>query len=431
MKRTMLLINICACLLGYSQNTVNSSGIIFEEKSSWNEIVERARIEKKLIFISCYATWCMPCKKMKVEVYTDDSVGILVNQNYISIELQIDTSSVDNSHIKNWYGVAKKIRDAYNVSSVPTYIFLSANEVILHKDVGQKSRNNFLKLVNNALNPQVQFYTLLREYKVGRKDYTKMQYLAYMARSIGEESLAIEIAKDYIDNHLLNLKGDFSLNRKNIDFITSFLNGSQDKAFRFYFLNSKKIDSIINVKDRNYSQDIIDKVIFKEEINPYLNTVRNNKELDWKLFYRNIKKKYNNNYADRIVVKAKMDWYKNNSNWKMYVKYAIRYIQKYNLDTINWFYDVNLNHIAWDAIFLHSTKRSQIRKGLKWMKSVVERNENESAMLDTYANLLYKFGKKKEAIAIEEKAIQVDPKNATFLNVLQKMKLGVSTSPEQ
>jgi predicted Zn-dependent protease len=57
------------------------------------------------------------------------------------------------------------------------------------------------------------------------------------------------------------------------------------------------------------------------------------------------------------------------------------------------------------------------------------KNTTEPAYLDTYANLLYKAGKKNEAIAWQQKAVEASPENERpgYQSTLDKMKKGEKT----
>jgi tetratricopeptide (TPR) repeat protein len=56
--------------------------------------------------------------------------------------------------------------------------------------------------------------------------------------------------------------------------------------------------------------------------------------------------------------------------------------------------------------------------------------QNDFAAYDTYANLLYKIGRKNEAIDWEEKAVKLSNNDKTILDTLEKMKNNQKTWPE-
>ncbi len=73
-----------------SQNEIG--GIKFVNISNWNEVLLKAKNEGKYIFVDCFATWCGPCKEMDKNVYPMDKVGLLVNEKFISVRLQMDST---------------------------------------------------------------------------------------------------------------------------------------------------------------------------------------------------------------------------------------------------------------------------------------------------------------------------------------------------
>ena len=87
-----------------------------------------------------------------------------------------------------------------------------------------------------------------------------------------------------------------------------------------------------------------------------------------------------------------------------------------------------LNNIAWD-VFLTVSDINVLQDALRWSKRSLEIYPNNPEWTDTYANLFYKLGKKEEAIAKEEEAVQYAGKDQKkgFEETVTKMKSGVKT----
>jgi vacuolar-type H+-ATPase catalytic subunit A/Vma1 len=117
------------------------------------------------------------------------------------------------------------------------------------------------------------------------------------------------------------------------------------------------------------------------------------------------------------------------------IKYRIKYLDKYGLDTagIGW---VLINNFAWDYVFYHCSDKDTLNKVAGWMKQIIQIHPDDHVCVDTYANLLYKAGRKDEAIEWEEKAVSMEEEAAkkekrepdpVFQQTLDKMKNGIAT----
>lgn len=87
-----------------------------ESQIQWRENISETLSgqtpHEKPVLLRFYANWCMPCRVMDAKVWPDDSVEEFVNQNYIPLELNIDTPE------------AAALARKYGVRGVPTIITL-------------------------------------------------------------------------------------------------------------------------------------------------------------------------------------------------------------------------------------------------------------------------------------------------------------------
>jgi thiol:disulfide interchange protein len=119
---------------------IDRPGVLWTDNLNWQQVRKLAKKENKYIFVDCYATWCKPCKKMDKNVYTNDSVGALLNARFISVKVQMDSTKADNECTRKWYRRAKRMRIAYDVSTYPTFLFFAPNGKIVIKTFATNRR---------------------------------------------------------------------------------------------------------------------------------------------------------------------------------------------------------------------------------------------------------------------------------------------------
>ena len=72
---------------------------------------------------------------------------------------------------------------------------------------------------------------------------------------------------------------------------------------------------------------------------------------------------------------------------------------------------IDLNNSAWD-IFQYSSSTEDLEYALSLSERSMGSQKNNPTFMDTYANLLYKVGRKQEALQWEEKALQIEIEKA-------------------
>lgn len=410
---------------GYSQ------GVKFEKGLTWQQIKEKAKMERKYIFVDCFATWCGPCKQMDKEVYSSEKVGAFLNNKFISIKLQMDTTKQDNEEVKNWYPFAVSFSKQFKVTGFPTYLFFSPDGNIVNKQFGYYKVDDFITIAGNTLNPDKQYYTLLENYQKGRKNYAVMDTLALKAMYLGDIDIANTIARDYINNYLTTLPEKELYTKDNITFISNFIN-SKEKYFNLFHLHRDKIDEAMNQK--RYAQKVIDLSIYSDLVFPiFERSDIKNTQPDWDEISKIIKMNYTEDDAERNVLAAKLKWYPYKQNWPAYCETMIELVNKYKA-ILTW---EELNTYAWD-IFLYSNDQAQLNIALNWSTRSIELSLPADSvvtpyLMDTKANILYKLGKYNEAIEQEKKALVLatERKNDVYVkdfkNKLSKMQKGEPT----
>jgi hypothetical protein len=273
-------------------------------------------------------------------------------------------------------------------------------------------------MIKQAADPDNQYYTWLNNYEHGKRDYSVMKKLSMMARSLGDQPLASDVAEDYIDHYLVSVDTGKLYTKENLEFIASSTRSSKMKSFPLFYPDGEKVDSVMG--EKGFAQNVVDAVIYNELIFPAMAANKEGHDPDWNKIKRKIRNEYSPEYADRNIVWVQMRWY-NHKNWAKFIKYSIEKVDKYGVGA-GVAGDYTLNLIAW-KIFQYSNSNKQINTAIKWMEGVVERiGKDQPPVFDTYANLLYKIGRVNEAIDMEGKASMMAPGNKEFQKTLAKMK---------
>jgi len=430
LKKIIHLLTIVP-LLSHSQiaigsNQVEIKGIEFIKGISWQQVIEKAKSEGKSIFVDCYTTWCVPCKKMERDVFSDELVGDFFNKNFICYKLQIDSTKNDNDQIKATYRDAGFFKNKYDIYTFPTALFFSSDGKLLTKKEGLITSAEFLRFGKDVLDPNKNYYNLLNGYKQGRRDLNEMSILARSALMLQKDTVtAVEVAKEYLSR----LKPKEYLEKSNLEFMQIFTKTSKDVGFNIYYRYADTIGKIMEA--RFYAKSVVRSIIFTEMALPLVQQARKTgNEPNWLQISSRIKNKYNGFYADYVIAALKVDWYKMKKNWKEYSKAVINWVESYDLtsnEKSHWS-ALELNNSAWE-IFKYSDDKNDLRKAIKWSGQVVLNDPNPNWM-DTYANLLYKIGEPEMAIRWETIANQLEPNVDDYKINLEKMKKGQKTWEE-
>jgi len=433
-------------LLLTAQSDNAHQGIQFQQNLSWTQIKAKAQAENKYIFVDCYATWCGPCKMMDRDVYPKLHVGYALNEHFISIKVQIDSTANDHAHIKSWYADAQKLQQRYKITALPTFLFFSPAGDLVHKASGYMDAGSFIRLSNLARDPQkTLYYTQYKAYQQGKKEYPSMGGLALFTRDlIGDAALADAIAYDYKHNYLDKLDTTALYTKENINFIYKFpdLVQLKDNFFTLAYEASQRFDSIGDATGS--ANRLVHHTITREGIanKVLINGKAVNKMPDWDQLQSTIAEKYGSVDARKLVLTYKVAYYRDLfKDWTLWAKYKDEMIKAYPPKQpygLSVYIEINGYGGAWYA-FLHCMDTTVLLKALEWVDLALQMDGEDkitrAAYLDTKANLLYKLGRKAEALPMQKEALELTTANGGIPDDIRdayyKMQRGEPTWEEQ
>jgi thioredoxin-related protein len=447
-----------ALLTFTSNQIVLGQEIAWAKNLTWDKIKQKAKEDGKFIFIDAFATWCLPCKKMDKDVYVDPRVVDLLNKNFISLRVQMDSTQADDSSTKSWYPMVKYFSD-FGIDGYPSFLFFNPDAKLAYKDIGYHDAENFVSLLKEALtDPKLLYQRNLEKFRKGQLDFKNMPSLAIETMKLKDVATASEIAKTYKTKYLDKIDEANAFTKENLMLLAYFneLIQSKDRYFKLFNFFGSRADSIINRvqegKVDNISNRIVLAVIIREELNDKL--YKNNKPLidhtpNWSKIQATIDRKYPGRLdARKIVMDAKIRYYGKTEQWKNYINVIVDKVEVYGFKSISI---TPGNFIARSFIF-HCDDSLLLNRAILWMKAdvlsrVLRDGYSQNVIADSasihlsgnndfsnLAGLLYKAGQKDEAIKWIEwhvKLMKLQDRNLFQENlknkreILSRMKRGI------
>ena len=445
-------------------NLANAQGINFDA-SDWNKIVEKAKSEKKLIYVDVYTDWCPGCKVISKTIFPLTEVGNYYNKHFINVKM--------NAEKGEGIAFAKK----FNVKGYPTFIFLKPDgETEIYRTMGAKDKKDFIGHGTWAVQeykspkPMADFE---REFNKGNRDKAFLEdYLRRLDKSIKDNSLVLDA---YFDKYISDKPSE-----SEVSFLTNNCKSFNSKTYKFLEKNKDEVVKNFKLQGNtlksfsSYLEIVIyyySKIANKERSKKKLEAcIEKQKEinsgaeyelaiLNYKLsYYEDDKQKereITQTYSD--YMSAQDDTFYKEENEKMKKKYIAKQVSTWKaLGESDSLINVKLQYYqkAPQLSMLASSLNIKIMNDVSW--KVYEENKDQlinkkevskaikhakraselalatgqfPAIADTYARLLFINGNKKEAIAVMQKAVDMLEKNKSkdleeYKKELDKMKAG-------
>lgn len=445
MKKQLIIISaLLFSILGFSQ------GIEFEH-GTWKEVLEKAQQMNKPIFVDVYTSWCGPCKKMSKDIFPLAEVGKVYNANFVCY--QIDAEKGDGIEI------AKK----YEVKSYPTYLFIKTDGTLFSRAIGSMDAEKFIVVSKTAIadmNDPKSIDEWEKEYVQKKNDPTflldyinKRSKLGKSNTQLFDEYLSLLPNEQRISDKIIKI---YHKESRNISINSLAYTNLQDNKTLFfpklggylYVFMISAIDNSFKQACKNKDKELLQKVVdaneklpktpyskLKEEL--YMNYYKNTNEAD----------KYISNatiYCDTSLMtvssdsiakadKKALQLFESSQSKELVGKIdstQLAQLRNYMAHALRNKYSEALNEVAWE-FFEKTADTKTLENALRWSKRSLEICPDNHMFIDTYANLVYKLGRKKEAITKEKEAldIAISTKSDTkvYENTLEKMQAGEKT----
>ena len=340
------------------------SGIEFF-KGSFQEALDKAKTEDKLIFMDAFTTWCGPCRRMSSNVFPDPAVGDFYNQNFINLKVDMEK------------GEGPTLSGKYSVASYPTLLYIDFNGKIVHRSSGGRPPEAFIELGKEALKKQGRAEDFEKMYNEGKRDpKTVLNYIRALNRS---DKSSLKVANDYLAS-----QPDLST-KENIDIITEAATEADSKIFDYLIQYKNEI-----IRDKTLT-------VFQTKVyNCCQKTFKKSLE------YRNIellkeaqaKMKYFLEKQQLFTLQTNVQYYSETGEAKSFVKSAKTYVSKIAKNDATKLYET-----AQTALKYFKGNTMVMSAAEKWSKKAME-NGGQAHQYLNYALILDENKKRAKAIEI-------------------------------
>ena len=373
---------------------LSAQGIEFYT-GGWEQALERAAKEKKIIFVDAYASWCGPCKRMAKNVFTQSSVGDFYNANFINLKLDMEKAE------------ASAFKKLFPVRSFPTLFYIDYNGELVLQVVGGQSVEGFIDIGKKAMAQLDESKDMAVLYEEGKRDPEFVHEYVKALNKAGKPSL--RVANMYLLDQK-DLTTPF-----NIQFIADALTECDSRIFDLFVKNQKAIQSAIGQeayldKIQAACQKTFDKALVYESE-------------DLKEESISKMKKYCSKESKAFEQRADMDFARYMQKPEEYLKFCKIYAGKSVKEDYK-----ELDRLAGEMWTFFSANDEIRAQALKYSQKTAR------AMIDPAYNLNYvqyliKVGDKQEALQAIDEAIDLckAQENSTLIRAFDRMKKQLSS----
>lgn len=377
-----------AFILGFS---LQAQQIQFES-SSWTEIKNKAKAEGKLIFMDAYTTWCGPCKHMANTAFKDKAAAEYYNATFINAKIDMEK------------GEGPALGSQYEVNCYPTLLFIDGDGKLQHRSSGFGSIESFIEVGKTAVNPNKNFAAIKKKFEAsGNNAEDAKNYLEAMNQSCMYTDMVA-------DNYLMQLDPKEWTSKENWHILNTFVKSTKARSFVYLSKNHEEFSKIYG------NEPVQTKLVsaymdegYRIATAPQVITADVERLNEIKSFIRSVSPES----SEENILMLDASFYQSKQDWNNYFIANQTIISKYKMKDPDY-----LNNVSY-IIYEHFDDPAKLKEAEQWAKASVDLAPDEYN-LDTYACLLNKNGKKKEAIAHQKKAIAIAKKKGNDTVELEK-----------
>ena len=361
MKKILLLILFSISTLFLAQQSINF------ETGTFQEILAKAKSQKKLVFMDAFAVWCGPCKMMEKNIFPLPAVREYYNANFINARIDMEKGE--------GIGIAQR----YGIRSYPSYLILNGDGEVVKQTYGYMGEEPFLAFAKQANDPK---FATSSNKELFEKGESAPEFLLNMMQLYSQTDfdLAQKASERYFQ-----VKKDQALTKDEVGLLLYFTKSPMDDNYKTFVSRKPEIITLM-------SEDIYNQFDTNIKISSILENAMDKKtgRINDGQYYKDAVPLVGAAEAEIALNRTKVIVYPNTGLFDEYEKAALSYYK----NSENFSQD-ELLKAAW--IFSdHVTNISSLKKAQEWAeKSVMQAETPENTYI--LARLYAKTGQKENA----------------------------------
>lgn len=233
---------------------------------TYDEAINIAKAENKLVFMDFYTDWCGPCKMMMRDVFPQKEIGDFMNEKFVCIKLNAEKEG-------------KELAKLYKVEAYPTFISIDTNKHIIFTKVGGSSAETFINEIERLIDPNKTPERMKQRYESGERNADLIKnYAAYLTSEAKQkhngnelQTKVYDIVKDYFNS----LDESAKLKDENLFIYKDYIQSVDDEIARFMISHRKDFSKTIK-KEIN---EIIKRTYEAQIYNYFTNSIPYNAQI--------------------------------------------------------------------------------------------------------------------------------------------------------
>ena len=367
---------------------------------SWDDIQNLALQKEKPIFVKVHADWCLPCKNLDLEIFSENEVGAYYNKHFINYIIDVDSPE----------GI--QFKDRYEVKYLPDLLFFAPNGQLLFRNNNLNNKVQVLAVAYSALHKSASKKETPNEHppKDVEKIYSNIN-IELMQKQFEAGFQSSSFLHDFayaLENHELpyqEVVNKYLHKEKKKKRLLSFKN----QKFIFHFsetIETEALNILLHEKlsfAKSYGLQNIDKKIKNVLFNSTLEAAfTKNDDLFKKV--KQLAKKAALSDESKFIYILESKYFEYLKDWRSYIEVTYKFMKDYKGND-----PIFLNNQAISILRLAENKET-LKEAKKWAEQSIFLSPQDYNY-QTYAYILYKLGDVKAAKLAASKASKFHQNN--------------------